>query len=298
MVSPNFFVVGAQKSGTTSLHHYLMEHPDVFLPAKKETKFFVNDSLYEKGLKFYNTEYFSNYNDEKMVGEVDPDYMYFHKAAERINQSIKNPKFIFVFRNPAERAFSHYVMTYRRGLEQNSFEQAIEIEAKRIAQSYEDDFHYSYVKRGFYFDQVSRFLEKWDVSNMHFVLSEDLIKNPAETVKKCFEFLGVNSDFVPEKIGKQFHQASVPKNLALTVLFRNKEAYPVIRKVARLFFPSLSWRNWLRAKLVVWNNKPSNLKLSSETRHQLINLYQEQNLKLSALIERDLEHWNKNDKRS
>lgn len=292
MAIPEFFVVGAQKSGTTSLHHYLMEHPDICLPEQKETKFFVDDSLYEKGLGFYQQQFFSDCSDKKIIGEVDPDYMYFKTGAERIKLHIKNPKFIFVFRNPAERAFSHYVMTFRRGLELNSFEQAIKIEAERIAQSYENDFHYSYIKRGYYFKQVSRFLEHWDISNMHFVLSDDLINNPAETVKKCFEFLGVNDDFVPEKIGKKFHQATVPKNLALTVLFRNKDAYPVVRRIARFFMPSLAWRNWLRGKLVLWNKKPSDMALSSETRNQLIDLYREENSKLSTLIGCDLNHWN------
>ena len=293
MPVPSFFVVGAQKSGTTSLHHYLMEHPDICLPEQKETKFFVDDSLYEKGLEFYENEYFSTCDNEKIVGEVDPDYMYFRSGAARIEQHIKNPKFIFIFRNPVDRAFSHYVMTYRRGLEEKTFEEAIRVEEERISQGYEKDFHYSYTKRGFYCNQVDRFLENWDVNNMHFVLSEDLIKHPEETVRKCFEFLDVDSKFVPEAIGKKFHKATVPKNLALTVLFRNKKAYPVIRRIARFFMPSLAWRNWLRARLVVWNNKPSNLKLNDKTRQQLTDIYRDENIRLSKLIGKNLDHWNK-----
>lgn len=292
MALPNFFVVGAQKSGTTSLHHYLVEHPDVYLPSQKETKFFVDDERYAKGIDHYESEYFSGCHGEKAIGEVDPDYMYFSTGAERIARHIPDPKFIFVFRNPVDRAFSLYVMTYRRGLELNSFEEAIRIEPERIARGYEEDFHYSYVRRGFYASQVNRFLERWDASRMHFILAEDLINNPAETVQGCFEFLGVDPNFVPSQIGTKFHQATVPKNLALAVLFRNKEAYPILRRVARWCLPNLEWRNRLRARLAAWNHKPSDLKLWEDTRRHLVEIYRPENEKLSKLIGRDLSHWN------
>jgi len=289
---PNFFVVGAQKSGTTSLHYYLVEHPDIYLPAQKETKFFVDDKRYAKGIQHYEAEYFSGCHGEKAVGEVDPDYMYFATGAERIARHIPDPKFIFIFRNPVDRAFSGYVMAYRRGLELNSFEEAIRIETQRIAKGHEENFHYSYVRRGFYFSQVSRFLERWDESRMHVLLAEDLINNTAETVRGCFEFLGVDPDFVPRQIGKKFHEATVPKNLALTVLFRNENAYPGLRRIARWCLPSLEWRNRLRARLIAWNSKPSDLKLREDTRRHLAEIFRPENEKLSELIGRDLSHWN------
>jgi hypothetical protein len=292
MALPDFFVVGAQKAGTTSLHHYLAEHPDIYLPAQKETKFFVDDNRYEKGIEHYQAGYFADWKNEKAIGEVDPDYMYFATGAERIARHILQPKFIFIFRNPVDRAFSHYVMTYRRGLELNSFEEAIRIEPGRIAKGYEEDFHYSYVHRGFYYEQVIRFLEKWDMSRMHFVLMEDLISKPVETVRGCFEFLDVDQDFVPGQIGKKFHQSTVPKSLPLAVLFRDKDAYPIVRRIARWFLPSLEWRNRLRARLVAWNSKPSDLKLRDDTRCQLAESFRPENEKLSKLIGRDLSHWN------
>ncbi|TCV83435.1 sulfotransferase family protein [Sulfurirhabdus autotrophica] len=292
MVLPNFFVVGAQKSGTTALHHYLVDHPEIFLPSQKETKFFVDDGQYSQGVKYYSEKYFAESKNEKVVGEIDPDYMYFNVGVERIFQHIPNSKLIFIFRNPVDRAFSHYVMTYRRGLELNTFEEAIRIEAERIEQGYEQDFHFSYVRRGFYFDQVNRFLEKWDKSQMLFLLAEDLNNNPVETVRKCFEFLGVAPDFVPGQISKRFHEATVPKNLALTVLFRNEQAYPIARRFLRLFVPKLAWRDWLRARLIAWNKKPSDLKLLDETRRQLAEHFRPENEKLARLIRRDLSHWN------
>jgi len=98
---PNFFVVGAQKSATTSLHFYLAGHPDIFLPKEKESKFFVNDERYILGIKYYENNYFCDWNGQKIVGEVDPDYMYFEVAVERILKhfDMNRLQFIFIFRN-------------------------------------------------------------------------------------------------------------------------------------------------------------------------------------------------------
>ena len=77
MVVPNFLCVGAQKAGTTTLYEILRQHPDIFLPQKvKETKFFVFEEKYAKGLDFYSQEYFRDYKGQKAIGEVDPAMMY------------------------------------------------------------------------------------------------------------------------------------------------------------------------------------------------------------------------------
>ena len=80
LVLPNFFVAGCQKCATTSLHHYLIQHPDIYLPVQKETKHFVQDFLYNKGIKYYKDTYFSSVSGESAIGEVDPDYIYFEDA--------------------------------------------------------------------------------------------------------------------------------------------------------------------------------------------------------------------------
>ena len=97
---PNFFVVGAQKCATTSLYYYLREHPEIYLPMDKETKFFVRDDEYIKGIKYYESEYFSDYNGEKAIGEIDPDYMYFENTLERISKHIDLRNLINVKKEP------------------------------------------------------------------------------------------------------------------------------------------------------------------------------------------------------
>lgn len=111
---PNFLIVGAQKCGTTSLHEYLYQHPQIYLPEGKETKFFAEDARYSKGITYYEDVCFSTYSGESAVGEVDPDYMYFEQALERIAEhlDLRTTKLIFVLRNPVDRAFSHYLNVF------------------------------------------------------------------------------------------------------------------------------------------------------------------------------------------
>ena len=88
MTLPNFMCVGAQKAGTTTLHDILKKHPDIYLPREKETKFFVFDDQYQKGIKFYEREYFSKWRGQKAVGEIDPTYMFCDHASERIYECL------------------------------------------------------------------------------------------------------------------------------------------------------------------------------------------------------------------
>lgn len=134
MAVPNFLCVGAQKAGTTTLYEILKQHPDIFLPQQvKETKFFVYEEKFQKGLAFYEKEYFSEWNSQSAIGEVDPAMMFEELAAQRIHHTLgEQVKLIFIFRNPVSRAYSHYLMSQRKGFEDHSFEEAIAAEQERL----------------------------------------------------------------------------------------------------------------------------------------------------------------------
>lgn len=287
---PNFLVLGAQKCGTTSIHNYLSAHPDIFLPKQKETKYFVDEDEYSKGIDYYSNAYFSDWNGEKAIGEVDPDYLYFKNTYSRIVGDLGKPKLIFLFRNPIDRAFSHYLMTYRRNLEKLDFDDAISMEDKRISEGYYENFHYSYVNRGLYFSQVKRYLEYWDISDMHFVISEKLRSNPKEEIRKCLNFIDVNSDFVPSNINRVHHAATVPKSFKLMNLVQKDN---VIKRAAKLLVPKLSWREAIRRKIFNWNQTESiNLTISDNAIDRLAEIYKDENRKLSNLTNCDLSVWN------
>lgn len=288
---PNFLVVGAQKSGTTSLHNYLVAHPEVYLPVQKETKFFVHDKFYNRGIKYYEEKYFSGRTTEVGIGEVDPDYMYCEQALPRIvrHLDLNALKIIFIFRNPVERAFSQYLMNYRRGHEPLSFGEAIEKESSRIKLGHMENLRYSYVTRGYYLRQVERFLEYIDQSQMLFLLSEDLKTSALSSVREVYHFLGVSNDFVPPNIDKQFHRATAPRSLALV---RRIKGGGWETRLLRLLIPSVTLRHSLRTYLLRINQtSQGGIVLDEDERRSLVELFRTENERLAAFLGRDLSHW-------
>lgn len=117
MVKPNFLCVGAQKSGTTSLYNILKQHSEVFMPDKKELHFFDWNENFDKSTEWY-FQMFQNSLKFNARGEITPNYIYKDNVAQRIFDTLgKDVKLIFMLRNPADRAFSHYKMRIGRGFE-------------------------------------------------------------------------------------------------------------------------------------------------------------------------------------
>ena len=288
---PNFLVVGAQKSGTTSLHHYLKEHPDIYLPEGKETKFFARPDRYEKGIEFYEREYFSGYNGEKAVGEVDPDYMFYEEALDRICEHIpvERLRFIFLLRNPVERAFSHYLMTYRRGEEKLDFSEAIRCEEKRATGDYYSRSRFSYISRGLYFPQIERFLKKVGRENVLILLTEDLERDPAGVLKRCFQFLNVDPEVVLPELNQHYHGAFVPKSVKLVRLLTGENKF---KKIARKMLPADSVRRWLRNVVLKWNRRSDDIPTLNNTDREFLNeIFRPYNKKMATLIDSDLVNW-------
>lgn len=143
---PNFFIVGAAKSGTTSLYHYLKQHPEIYMSPVKEPKYFLasinkfphngpGDIEVDKKIIRTWDEYlklFSNASVEKCIGEASCGYLYYCElVAPSIKRISPEAKIIIVLRNPVERAFSAYCYLFREGRETLSFEEALKIEEER-----------------------------------------------------------------------------------------------------------------------------------------------------------------------
>ena len=143
---PTFLIIGADNSGTTALHRYLGQHPDIFISQPKELKFFPWENLKpdyrgpgdEADLSSVITSveeyraYFAAGAGYTARGESSPQYIYFSRAAERIRHHIPDAKLIAVLRHPAERAYSHYLMLRRDGRETLTFGEALAAEGRRI----------------------------------------------------------------------------------------------------------------------------------------------------------------------
>ncbi len=193
---PNFFIIGAPKCGTTSLYHYLRQHPDVYLPENKEPKFFCDDTLYIEGLELYRNRFFHDARHYTHAGDASPHYLYYHKAARRIQKDLPEDshRFIVMLRDPVARAYSHYWNMVYEGFETLTFEQALAEEQSRIRNN---DYatrgvlNAHYVACGMYAKQLERWFEVFDRDRFLFLFQRDLAEHPRELMAAVYRFLGV-----------------------------------------------------------------------------------------------------------
>lgn len=315
--SPSFFVVGAQKAGTTALHHYLARHPDIFLPTVKETHFFDDGhGEYRLGVEHYLDTYFRADAPRAIAGEVDPEYLFFPEAAARIAGHFPDAKLIFVLRDPVARAYSHYQMTLSRGYERLDFAQAIAREDVRMALMPEtvngdtervfyqpaapteaerrslfnhvvrSDF--SYVGRGFYFRQVARYLEFFPRERMLFLLADDLKHDAVGTLKRVYAFLGVDEVPYLGLADEQTNQATLPRSAGLQKFLLDQSPLKAWLK----HLAPAGVRLVLRKRLLAGNVQATKLPaMDAVAEARLRSLYQEDVEQLAALIGRDLSAW-------
>ena len=295
MLKIDFLIVGAQKAATTSLRYYLDMHPEIYMQRLKECKFFILEEHYKKGYKYLISNWFPDLNSISncIIGLVDPDIMFFEEALERLRNYIdfSSAKFIFILRDPVERAFSHYLMTYRRGLEKLTFEEAIEKENERLSKGgFFEKMHYSYVSRGFYLKQIERFLPYVKRSQMLFLLTEELKQDRINTLKKIFNFLNVSIDFVPPNINVQYHKATVPKSVTLLRLMKSNHKAKKI--ITRLLIPSSKIRHFFYDLIYKFNQTDRiNINMTEKARLKLAKLYKDENKRLSDFLRIDLSLW-------
>jgi len=194
---PDFLIIGAQKGGTTSLYDYLIQHPDISSAFRKEVHFF--DKNYDKGISWY-TSFFPFREKAGITGEASPFYLYHPLVPKRVKEDLGNIKLIVLLRDPVQRAFSHYKMEKRRGIEKLSFQEALEKEEERLIDgqekllsgrfSHNHQFH-SYLDRGKYAEQLKRWFEIFPKENFYIAKSEAFFSDPKSTYKEVLNFLGL-----------------------------------------------------------------------------------------------------------
>ena len=193
---PDFIVGGAPRSGTTWLYRLLTRHPGVYMarPAAPEPKFFLVDSLYEKGLEFYSKTWFSDVPAGALAGEKSTDYLESAAAASRIARDLPRVKLVFVLRNPVERAYSNYRWTRMNGLDTETFEQALALEERRereLSGRLRFTRPYSYFSRGLYADLLEPYLRSFPREQCLILKFEDIVSVPDGVAVRLHRFLGV-----------------------------------------------------------------------------------------------------------
>jgi hypothetical protein len=202
---PDFIIPGAQKAGTTSLFGWLQQHPQCAPSLKKEVHFF--DRHFQRGPNWYRTNFplcLSTESDdgEKLSFESSPYYMFDPRVPARAHEVIPDAKVIFLLRDPVKRAYSHYQHSVRRRRETLSFEEAIAAEPTRLAGEEEKLLadttyqstpfrHFSYLARGMYAEQLSRWLEYFPMRQLLVIESEQMFCHPRIVYQRIVDFLEI-----------------------------------------------------------------------------------------------------------
>lgn len=196
--NPNFLIIGAARSGTTTLYNCLKKHPLIYLPTNKrpEPHFFLKKKEFKKGYEHYIRKYFMNSLQTQIRGEASTSYLFQKNVPARIYKYIPDCKFITMLRNPVERAISNYIFTYNNGIETLPFDEAIMNEGKRIKNPkniFEKEVQpFAYLKRGLYFNQISNYLRYFKKKQFHFIFFDSFIADPKKEIKGVLEYLNVN----------------------------------------------------------------------------------------------------------
>ncbi len=310
---PNFFVIGAAKCGTTTLYDFLEHHPEVYMSPIKEPHYFSKDIIkenfsdeYKHYLKTRNVnledylktnftrkiwewyiedfnqylQLFKNVTTEKAIGEISNGYLFSSVAAAEIKATYPNAKIVMILRNPAERAYSHYLANVRDGRTTLDFKEELIVDSKKERKGW--CISHCYNEMGMYYEQVKRFTDIFDKDQIKIYLNDDLKKNPEAVAKDLFTFLELGTS-VDIDFHKKQNEARLPKSagfmkfITQTGLKRKIfRAMPIViqNKIKPLFFKE--------GKIP---------KMSNADRAWLFAQFHENILKTQQLIGRDLSSW-------
>lgn len=318
MRKPNLFIVGASKSGTTALHNFLNQHPDIFMSRPKELRFFCKDHIQRsddylkknwwnplKRRDYYRIrtkeEYLSNFaerKDEKMAGESSPHYLISEVAAREIHKFNPDSKIIIILRNPVDWLYSAHAQTIRSGSETVSdFEKAIALEkdrrlGKRIPKFSQlvDPRTLFYSERATFSKGVKRYLDTFDRKQIKIIIYDDFKKDNAKVYREVLEFLGVAPNFIPKF--EHIHGRQKVSFIKLRMLWRSKKIRGVLR-LPKYVLP----KRFVEAskKLAGFQNGDVFIKsdekaipMDPKLRRKLMKEYKPEVQELSKLVGRDL----------
>lgn len=212
---PDFLVIGAQKSGTTSLYEYLTGHPSIAPARGKGVHYF--EEHYARGLDWYRSR-FPLRTAATLSGEATPAYLFYPVVPERVQRDLPMVKLIAVLRNPVERAFSHYQHERATGVEELSFAAALAGEDDRLRGEEEKVranaryvsfplLHQSYRSRGLYAEQIERWLRVIPRERLLILQAERLFSDSASVMDEAVSFLGlkpVRTDHYPVQNARSY----------------------------------------------------------------------------------------------
>lgn len=288
---PNFYILGAAKSGTTSIYKYLSKHPKIYFPENKEPQFFCNEELYSKGLDDYIRTHYKDCEDYLLRGDASPQYLFYEKAAQRISEASQevDPKFIVILRDPVARAYSLYKNMCYEGYEELSFEQALESETDRLSDGDMDrlgTLRYAYRKSGLYAKQLKAYFRHFNKSQFHIVFYEDLVAQPEVVVEGICKFLRLKN--IAMESGKKYNSAAEPRYRWLQNIFRKPNH---VRRLMGKFLPTRLKSRMVTSVLSLNKKSVSYEPMNIETEQMLRRSFLEDIEEVEKITAKKLTHW-------
>lgn len=292
MAKPNFLIVGAARSGTTSLYEYLRRHPEVFMPKFKEPGFFITKPAYGLENNIEKPEeyeaLFSSVRDEKAVGEASTAYLYDPHVPKRIADYLgSETRIIILLRNPVDMAYSLWGLNVKNGYEGLPFLEAVKAAEERLR---DEDFirscinktwihNYAYIDRARYSVQVDRFIQTFGRENVRVYIFEDFFRNHRDSYGNVCRFLSVSDDFYPQF--KKYNPASTVRSEFIRRACNERMAW---KEPLKLIMPK-ALRERVKVMLYKMNIKESSLpELSLEERRYLSGFFQEDIAEMEVIL--------------
>lgn len=280
---PEFLIVGAAKSGTTSLAAWLDAHPQVAVPVRKELHVF-NTGAWRNGPQWYAEQFSAPAGG--IAGEATPDYMIYPETVGRMADMVPDAKLIAVIREPIARAYSQFRMFgVRHDLERRDFDTAIAQELEHagpppvLDHTEANPRRWEYLARGAYLEQFELLGTRYPRERLLVLLLEDLIEDPVGSFRRTCDFLGIDTSIVPAAVGKAEHAAiAIRRPWLISAIMR----LGLWRRA-----PSLAWRLYDAAT----EPAPPGPPVRSETIAAMREYYAQRNRDLAAWLGRDLSAW-------
>lgn len=315
---PNFLVIGAPRSGTTSLYEYLNAHPEIYMSPVKEPDFFCQrslDAVYlpnlggactpeegarrETALQADREQYealFQEAGNAKRRGEASAIYLGHPTAAAHIRRLLPDVKLIAVLRDPVERAYSHYVHAQRIygdfGSGEEGYRRTEEEFTRAVDRTYRTGVSEPastdpevWVRSGFYFEHLTRFRALFPEEQLRVFLFEDLTADTRATMAEIYRFLDVDNTFVLPTTAA-FNASVVPRNAGLFRYFTRRN--PVVRLARSLVPAGVRGAALQMRDRTLGGGKPA---MDPELHRKLAAIYREDTVKLQNLLGRDLSAW-------
>jgi hypothetical protein len=277
---PNLIVIGAQKCGTTSLHYYLDQHPEISMARAKELDFFIARGTWSKGIDWYAAQFDAAAG---VRGESSPSYTNYplHEGVPaRMHAIAPEAKLIFLVRDPLERIVSTYLHDYSAGREDRSIEDALL--SRRITA-------HPYVMQSRYFFQLEQYLPFFSRERILVLAQEDLLHEREATIRRAFEFLEVDASFYDPKFERVKHQTSTDRRRKTLA----GKAVSAVAGTATLGFEPPRWLAWKAERLLVFPfaRRIERPVLTGAIQEQLINEFTEDANRLRTFTGHEFATW-------